>query len=142
MIETHKIVMSGNLLWAGMAAPVFLIFFVILWKRVRAGECGPTERLMAGIALVGFASMIHRAYWAAWRYFLDTGQYEIAKEFVTHGWLLTGLVAAIALGYALHLKPYLEGWLGVRWAAVVGLYAAGLCTIPFPDIGDTPCASF
>lgn len=131
MIETHKIVMAGNLLWAGMAAPVFLIFFTILWKRVRLGNCGPTERLMAGVAFVAFASMIHRAYWAAWRYFLDHGQLEIAAKFVDHGWLLTGLILAIAVGYALHLKPYLEKWFGRKWLAAVGLYAAGLCSIPF-----------
>lgn len=131
MIETHKIVMAGNLLWSGMAAPVFLIFFTILWKRLRHGEKGSTERLMAGVAFVAFASMIHRFYWTLWRYFLDTDQIEIAKKFVEHGWLLTGLVVLIALGYALHLKPYLEGWLGAKWAMAVGVYAAGLCTIPF-----------
>lgn len=131
MIETHKVVMAGNLLWSGMAAPVFLIFFAILWQRVRSGFCGPTERLMAGVAFVAFASMIHRAYWAWWRYFLDHGQAEIAAKFVEHGWLLTGLVLAIAIGYALHLKPYLEGWMGRHWIAAITLYALGLCSIPF-----------
>lgn len=131
MIETHKIVMAGNLLWAGFALPVSVIFSGILWRRVRQGGWGAIERMMLGVVLVAAASMVHRAYWAAWRYFLDTGQHAIAKEFVAHGWILTALVLSIALGYALHLKPYLEVWLGARWVPAICAYAAMLCAIPF-----------
>jgi len=129
-LTTDQIMAGANLAWILAALTAGVYFLLGAGRRLRRRRFDDTTRIMVGVALVCFGSVVHRAYWAFWRWFRTIGSHETAALFPDAAAGLGSVtVAVICLGYALHLYPMTRRLFGRLWFAAVTLFlgAGFLC---------------
>lgn len=131
-ISDHLTVMGSNLVWAGMALPVIVVYSITLWSKWRAkGHRDEVFRILLGVILVALAGLELRGYWAVWRWLLENG-YEaealVLRDFAV--WPTLVAAALVHAGYSLHLKPYLSSVFGRGWYHVLLIYTLALQFAP------------
>jgi len=132
LLSSDRIVFSFNVSWIVAALMAAL---VVRYRMTFSSPSADSKRLMMGIEWVAWGAVLHRGYWALWRWFRHHGDVQTAQWFVDNG-PLTGLVIILVIvGYVFHVYPLLVHWKPKTWALWASAFYVAVWAAAYAFVG-------
>ena len=127
MITTEELVTGYNTVWILSATAVAVYFTILSVRRIRAKNFQYATKVIMGVTLVAYGTVLSRAFWATIGWLHNIGNTEIVEHLI-EGAVSIGIASAVLVagGYSLHITPVFKpNFPRAWWLIIIGFLSAG-----------------